>query len=938
MKKFSIKALLAVLILSAVSLYAQPVIEYKSLDELIPNTKQTVTGTLPNGLKYFIRQNKKPENRAELMIAVRAGSVYEDDDQQGLAHLCEHLCFNGTKNFPKDSLVKFLEGIGMKFGAELNAYTSFNETVYFLKVPTDNWENMEKAFQILEDWGHNVSFDPVEIDKERGVVLEEQRGGRGAGERVQNKHFPVLLKNSMYAKRLPIGDTNIIKNASYETIKRFYKDWYRPNLMAVIAVGDFDVEKVRATIVEKFSDMQNPKNERPREEVKIPSYPGVLVSIAKDKELTYSMINMVCKHEGMKKGTFAEYKNSVRNNLFNSMLNTRVQEITRKPNAPFLMAGAGEEGFLANLHAFNLIAITKPDQILNGFEGILNEVYRVQQHGFTQSEFDRTKKEIIRGVDKMLAEKDKVESDDLAQELKRHFTDGESYPGTEYDAALTKKFVNEITLAEVNEIAKKYLIKENAVITVSVIDKEGSLVPTEEQVIAKLDEVSAKKQTPYVDKVANKPLFPKEPIPGTITAEKEIPEIGATEWTLSNGMKLVLKPTDFKNDEIQVTGFSWGGTSLATDENYRTAENASSIMARGGVGKFDVDDLERMLAGKVAGAHTSIDDFTQDLSANCSPQDMETMFQLINLKFTEPRKDKEAFQSMIEKMKANIKNSETDPMKAFRDTVNGTMSNYHFRTMPYTVETVDQISLDKAFKFYRERFSNAGAFTLVFVGNFTKEKIKPMVEKYLASLPGSDTKEMWKDEGITYPKEKLKKVVYKGIEQKSAVRIYIKGDCEWTRKERLTAATLSEILNIRLRESIREDKSGTYGVGGRVALTNLPRPTYTTMVQFGCNPDRSEELVQAVIDVFEKMRKEPPTAEEMKKAKELHRRNREVGLKENEYWLSSIEQYLKNGEDLALIMDFEKRLDALTAEDVFNAAKKYLDISTMKTFIAMPEK
>ncbi len=938
MKKFSIMALLAVLILSAVSLYAQPVIDYKSLDEKIPNMKEVVTGKFDNGLTYFIRQNKKPANRAELMIIIRAGACYEDEDQKGLAHLNEHLCFNGTKNFPKDQLVKFLESIGMKFGAELNAYTSFDETVYFLKVPTDNEETLEKAMQILEDWGHNVAFDPTEVDKERGVVLEEQRGGRGAGERIQNKHLPVILHDSRYAVRLPIGDTNVVKNASHDVIKRFYYEWYRPELMSVVVVGDFEIEKMQQMIEKHFKGLTNPKNVRERIQYTVPDNKGILVSIASDKELTNPMINIMFKYPKLEKGTFREYREGYVQNFYNHMFNQRIQEIIRKPNAPFLYAGGGMEDFLSNLNAASFIALTKEDGIIDGFSGVLTEAYRIQQHGFTPGEFERAKKEMLRSNEKMLAEKGKEESDDLAQELKRHVLTGESYAGVDMDYALSKKFINEITLQEVNDLSKHIMQNDNVVITVSVPEKAGVAVPTEAQVIAKLEEVRNAKHAAYVDKVKTKPLFSKEPEPGTITSTENIKELDVTVWTLSNGMKMYLKKTDFKNDEIMVSGYSWGGTSLAPDNIYHSAENASSIVARGGLGKNDADAIERILTGKMASCQTSIDDFTQDLGAYCSPQDMEIMFQLINLHFTEPRKDKEAYRAMIEKMKASIKNSENAPEKAFRDTLNGTMTNYHFRTKPYTVETCDDIKLDEAFSFYRERFANAGQFTLFVVGNFNIDSLKLYTEKYLASLPSVPGQDKWKDEGITYPKESLKKVVYKGIEQKCTVRLMIKGDFNWTREERFLTNALSEIFNIRLRESIREDKSGTYGVGGRISATNIPKPTFTTSIGFGCNPDRSEELVDGCKDVMKKLVDEPVKPEELNKVKELLKRDREVNLKENRYWLNMLESYHKNGEDLRKILDFDKMVDGLTVEKLHNAAKKYLDMSTMKTFIAMPEK
>lgn len=915
-----------------------PNISYKSLNDKIPVDTSIIYGKLDNGLTYYIQSNKKPENRADLQIVINAGSVLEDDDQKGLAHFTEHMCFNGTKNFPKQELVSFLESTGMRFGADVNASTGFDQTYYTITIPLDKEGYLEKGMQVLEDWAHNVTFDAGEIEKERGVIMEEWRLRKGAQERIRQKHIPILFYNSKYEKRNPIGDTSIIEHASREQFLRYYQDWYRPNLMAIIVVGDINKYEIEKMIKERFGNLKNPQIPRVKEEFPIQPNKDVLISIAKDKEMPMSNITIYYKDKEDKDGTFGAYRLSIMNGLIAEMFNQRLQELTRKPEPPFLYGMGQKTNFIAKSSAFLLASGTKNDAILKGMESLLSEAYRAKEHGFTATELERAKKEFVRRVETSFAERDKTPSDRLAREYFRNFVSEEPIPGIEYELALTKKFIPDITLEELNQLFKSYIKKENVIITVSAPDKENIVIPTENEIKAKYDELSKKEFAAYVDQASNEPIFSKNVAPGTITSQKEIKKIGVTELKLSNGVKVFLKPTDFKNDQILIRAYSPGGTSLAPDKDYLSADEASQIVNEAGVSKFDATKLEKMLAGKVVGIRPYISELTEGLQGNAAPEDMETMFQLINLYFTEPRMDYDSYESYTTKLKESLKNSDLSPDKALRDTFNVTMSQYNYRERPMTESMLKELDPDKAFDFYKNRFSDASDFTFVFVGNFEVEKIKPFITQYIASLPATNRKETWKDLGIKPPKGFISKKVYKGMDKKSSVMIALTGPFEFNRENRNYLQSMIEVFNILLRESIREEKGGVYGIGARASTEKYPYQNYSINIRFGCDPTRSEELITEVKRIMKEMREKKVEKTYLQKAKEILLRGNEVNLKENNFWLSAIYQYDFNGEDLNLINEYNKLAEKLTLNDIQNAAKKYLTEENLVQVVLYPEK
>jgi zinc protease len=909
-----------------------------SLSSPIPVNPKVKIGVLKNGIKYYIMENMKPEHRMEMRLAVNAGSVLETDEQRGLAHFCEHMAFNGTKNFKKDELVKYLESIGVRFGNDLNAYTSFDETVYMLQIPTDKPELMEKGFQVIEDWAHNVSYDDEEIDKERGVIIEEWRSGKGAEQRMRDKQFPVLFHDSKYAVRLPIGLPEILNNFSHETLKSFYRDWYRPDLMAVVVVGDFDEATIEQKVIAHFENIAPHVNEPARKSFDIPDHAATLFTIATDPEATSTNVGLIIKHDRKPEEKLMDYRGQILDHLFASMLNDRYSELALQSNPPFLYAGGSYGRFLRPRDAFTLSAGTKEDGVERGLEALLTEAYRVEKHGFTESELERAKTNVLRSYEQLYNEREKTNSANYAREFVSNFLTGESMPGLELEYELHKKYMTSINVGEINKLAKEYMSEKNRVVTLTMPQKEGLRAPTENDLKAVIDAVAKKQIEPYVDQVSRKPLAQVADKGVKVASEKKIDELGLTEWTLSNGIKVVLKPTDFKNDEILIAAVSPGGSSLVADADILSASLVSNIVQMSGVGEFDAVQLRKILTGKVAVINPWIGETQEGFSGNCSPKDLETALQLIYLDFTAPRKDTAAYSSFFNRIKSALTNMGSAPEAVFRDTLNCTLAQYHPRRRPLNVERLSELDHDKALAIYKDRFADASDFTFFFVGAFDMQKIKPMIEKYLGALPVINRKESFKDNGIHPPKGVVDRAVKKGIDQKSMVCFAFTGPSEWSYANRYNLLALQELLNIKLREEIREEKGGTYGVGVRATMTRIPRQEYTVMVQFGCNPSRVDELSKTAMDVLKKVLNEQPANEDVAKIKELNKRERETNLKENNWWIGRLQAIYANGDDVHEINAFNEQVEKLSAGILHETAAKYLHLDNYVHVVLYPEK
>ena len=904
----------------------------------LPFDPKVRVGTLENGLRFYVRENRKPEARAELRLVVNAGSVLEDEDQQGLAHFVEHMTFNGTRDFPKHRLVDYLESIGMRFGPDLNAYTGFDETVYRLLVPTDSAAALEQGFQILEDWAHLVSFEPEEIDKERRVVIEEWRSGRGADARMRDKQLPVLLKGSPYAQRLPIGQTGVVDTFHYDTLRRFYRDWYRPDLMAVVAVGDFDGMRMEELIRREFSGIPRSEGPRGRTAPPVPDHKETLFAIASDPEADQSSVSLYSKMGVRRYDTLGMYRQKLVEGLYNGMLNQRLDELTKRPDPPFLYAFSSQQRFLRSKEIYVLGAGVQDNGVLQGLEAILTEAARAQRHGFTRSELKREKQDVLRGMEQIYRERDKSKSEGYAREYVGHFLWGEPFPGIETEYELTSELIPEISVEEVNRVADTWLTGQNRVVLVNVPEKPGIKAVREEDLLAAMERVREKEIPSYEDDAPDLPLVEHPPPPAKVVAEKVIPELGVTEWTLENGVQVVLKPTDFKNDQILFTSYSPGGHSLVSDTDYVAAMSATTVLSEGGLGGFNQIQLEKKLSGKVVSVSPQIGSLQEGISGHASPKDLETMFQLIYLTFTAPRADSLAFQAYRARVRGFLENRGASPEAAFSDTLQVTVAQYHHRARPLSVGLLKETDLQRSYKIYQDRFADASDFTFFFVGNFGLEEIRPLVQSYLGGLPSINRRETWRDVGMDPPKGVIEKTVRRGAEPRSLTKIVFSGPFEWNRQSRYGMHALATVLEIKLREALREDLGGTYGVGVGASPSHYPKEGYEISLSFGCAPERVQELTKEVFAQIDSLKESPAPESYILKVKEMDRRERETNLKENGFWLNSLQWYRIHGEDPRNILTYaDELIDRLTGEVVQRAARRYFDVNNYVRVVLYPE-
>jgi zinc protease len=903
----------------------------------LPLDPAVTTGKLKNGMTYFIRHNGKPSGRIELRLAVNAGSILEDNDQQGLAHFTEHMCFNGTEHFKKQELVSFMESIGMRFGGDVNASTSFDETTYMLQVPTDKPEVLDRAFQIMEDWAHYVSLEGDEIDKERGVIIEEWRQGRGADSRIRDHQYAVMYKNSRYAQRLPIGKKEVLESFKHETLRRFYKEWYRPDLMAIAVAGDLDIATMEQLVRKHFESIPATPNPRGRDSYTVPEFDQTRYAIAFDPEATRSNVSIVYQQPAQSRKSREDFRRDLVEELYNSMFNARLREIAQKADPPFISAGSYSGRSIRPLSTYTIMATTREGGIATGLEAIATEAERVRRFGFAATELARVKKEVTRSYESAVKEKDKTESRDLVRECVRYFLYGEVMPGVDVELALVKEFMPGISLEELNAQAEKFMPERNMVVSASGPSKDGSNQVDEAALASAIERARGTKLSAYVDKTTEKPLVPAAPKAGTVLKEREIPELGATEWTLSNGVHVILKPTDFKNDEVLLSAVSPGGTSLVPVDQLIHATLASSVVNECGLGEFSQTDLRKHLAGQVVRVTPLLRELFEGMQASASPQDMETMFKLIYLTFTAPRSDTAAFRSLVTRLKGMLHNRSAQPESALEDTTMVTISGYNPRRVPMSEERLAGVDLESSLKIFRDRFQDASDFTFTIVGSFTKESIRPLIEAWLGGLVSTKRQEAWRDPNVCFPQQPVVKEVRKGIEKKSAVRSIIQGPFTWTSEQRFAFNAMVEILRIKLREAVREEKGGTYGVGVMGNFDKFPTPRYTIAVSFGCNPDRVPELLSTVDQVMAALRDSAVEASYLDKVKEQMKRQRETRLKENSFWVSALEQAAMFGEDPREMLQYVPRVEAISLKQVQEAAKKYLPVDKGVRVILYPE-
>ena len=917
---------------------AQPKTKSKvsASSEVIPLDPTVRTGKLPNGFTYYIRKNVEPKNRVTLYLANKIGSIMENDDQLGLAHFMEHMGFNGTKNFPKNDLVNYLQKTGVRFGADLNAYTSFDETVYQLPIPSDDPEILKNGIQIMRDWAQDATLSDEEINKERGVVIEEKRLGKGAQQRMQDQFLPMLFNNSRYSNRLPIGTEEVLKNFTPATLRQFYTDWYRPDLQALIVVGDIDVDAMEQTIKDKFSDLKKSAKAPVRTRYTIPLLDKNQFITVTDKEFPVSVAQIIIKHPESKLITKDDYKSSIVRSLFNQMLGARFAELSKQANPPFLQGGASISPFLAGLDNYSAVVVAKPGEMERGFKAVLTETERVQRYGFTETELERAKQSYLTGMESSFKEKDKTPSNSFVNEYLRHFLEGEASPGIEYEFNLANSLTAGITLNDLNGYSKKYITDVNRDVIIMGPEKDKDNLPNEAAIEKWISEIKQSNVIAYVDQVSNKPLLAATLKGGKIVSESKTAEIGVTELKLSNGVKVILKPTDFKNDEISFSAFSPGGTSLYSDADFQSASFATAIIRSGGIGEFNSVQLPKLLSGKIAFVSPYIAERSEGLSGSTTPKDLETALQLTYLYFTAPRKDAETFKGLIEQQKGGLANRGNDPNSVFADSVSAILGNYNVRRTGPTIEKLNQVNLDRAFEIYKERFADASDFTFIFIGNFDAEKIKPMLEQYLGSLPSLNRNETAKDLGINIPAGKIEKKIFKGQEPKATVRLVFSGDYTYSEKNNNQLDALAEVLTIKLIERLREDEGGVYGAGARASYTKMPKGRYTFNISFGCAPENVDKLINSTLDEINKIKEKGAQALDIEKFIAEETRSTETQIKDNNFWLGYLTTQYQNEENPKQVLTYVESLKELTPELIKSAAKTRLSDNYIR-LVLLPE-
>jgi zinc protease len=913
-----------------------------SLSQSMPVDPEATLGTLPNGLRYYVRPNGKPARRAELRLVVRAGSVLEDDDQKGLAHFVEHMEFEGTQHFPAGRLVDFLSSLGLAIGPDANAATSFNDTQYTLRVPTDAPGILDRALLVLEDWAHSATFDQSGIERERAIVLSEWRMNLGASERTADAIRRVQLEGSRYSVRPPIGDPDVISRATREQLTRFYRDWYRPDLMAVIVVGDVDRDATVAMIKEHFSSLPGPALERPRPVFDVPERPGARYAIVTDKETTATTVELTDLRPARNQGSVAGYREIIRDQLFSDLLSGRLNEVRERPNAPFLRARALRELFptTPTRDEAAMEALVASGGVAQGLDGLITELQRVARFGFTATELDRAKDSMMRSYERSVTESPDRESSSRADEYTRNFLQNEALPTIWQELAFHRRFLPSITLAEINALVGDWFPDRNRLIVVSAPDAAGITLPTEAQLAQVVTTASARRPEPYVETATRQTLMDAPPRAGAIVRTVERPEAGITEWTLSNGARVALKPTKLRADQILFRAIAPGGTSLASDADFPSARIADTAISAGGVASLSATSLTRLLAGKAIAVQPFIDDVNEGMQGGSTPQDLETMFQLLYLRFTQPRADAAAFDALKAQARALLANPNANPDVVFNRTIEELLNGGHPRRQSITPATVDRWDLAKALAFYKARFADAGNFTFVFVGSFTIEAIKPFVETYLASLPATQTHETWRDAGVTLATGTIEKTIEIGIAPKSNVGIVLSGSFEYDAAHLLAMRAVMLVLRSRLFDSIRQELGGTYSINATFDAQKFPRPQFAVRIEWTCDPVRAESLVQRVRQEIASTRDLRPARQQLTIIRDTLQRDFERDSQENGYLLNAIaKDYEENGgKNVGDIEQLPAQLAALTSAQISEAAQAYLSGANAVTVIQNPQK
>lgn len=906
-----------------------------SPDTPLPRTPDLVEGTLDNGLQWYIRPNTEPAARAELRLIVKAGSVYEDDDQQGLAHLLEHMAFNGTAHFGETELVATLESLGMQFGAHTNAYTSTDETVYKLRVPTDDPVALETAFTVLGDWSNAMTLADDAIERERGVVREEWRRSRGVGGRIRDATWPALWGDSPYADRLPIGTEQSLSTFEPDAVRRFYRDWYRPDKMAVVAVGDFDVADIQARIAETFGGLARTEHARPDPDLSDTPVAEHVVILA-DPEITRTSAELDLRLASTESATYGGYRERLVTGLALGAFAERCRTLGLGDDPPFLGCGGGRQRITPGFEVEVGVVGTQDELLLEGLDALVVEIERFRRYGLTQAELDRLKAATLSRYEGLLNEEQATPSARLAEELVRVATTGESVPGIAHEHQVVVAVLPTVGLDEVNAAAAAFLAPGHRHIKIMMPAREGLAVPTQDQVLAVIAAVEAREIAPPVEVQVDGPLIETLPEPGSITERRRIDGLDIEVWTLSNGAEVWLKPTDFKADEVLFQGWSPGGRAMVDDAHYRFADSALGIQGRSGVGAWTTADLSLRLQGTRATVSANLGRYSEGLKGSASPEHLEDMFQLAWLKLTQPRFEAAALETWQEQQLVTARNRRNRPDAALDDAYLRLMWNDHLRMAPWTEEGLAGLDLAESEAFYRSRFGHAGDFTFILVGAFEPAAIEPLVTRYLASLPADGTDDDPQPDGAERSSGALEETVYAGLDDKARLKWRFHGSWDNTSDNRVALGAMADVLDVLLRDELREERGGVYSVSVQVSNRMIPEE-YTLTIDFQCDPARLAELEQATADVIRRLQTEGVDEAKVAAQQEMNRRNWETNLETNGFWRGQIAAGVERGQDLEdLIGGYTARNDGLTPALIQETAVQRLDFDRYVLVRLMP--
>jgi len=907
----------------------------------MPNDETVRAGVLENGMTYYIKANQEPKERASFYIIQNVGALLEEDNQNGLAHFLEHMAFNGTEHFPDKGIIDFLERHGVAFGENINAYTMQNQTVYNLSdVPVNKPGILDSCLLILNDWSNYLLLTEEEIDSERGVIKEEWRTRRTAQFRMYKAALPYYYPNSKYAERDVIGDFEVLENFEYDALRDFYHKWYRTDLQAIAMAGDFDAEEMEKKVIDLFSQIPSVENAPERPFYEIPDHTVPVFGLVTDKEAAQTIIRYMIRHRKVKEGpeTIMDHREKYIHQLFNAMMGQRIEELVQKGDPPFVFGLINYGDFERGYEALNAFVMPKPNEEDLGFSALLTELERVKRYGFVQGELDRAKAEILTRWEKYYKERDKISNEEYVNDYMNHYLEGDAYVSAETGYMFVQGIMPSITLDDFNQRLEQWTTEENQVLVIEGPEGEDVEHLSEEASLAIFGQVASADIEPYKDEELAESLVSEELALAAISSTKELPEFDAVEWTLENGAKVIFRHAEFEKDQIQIRGYSKGGSSLYGDDYVPTADMLTSLVSFYGVGDFDATGLQKMLSGKNVSLQLSLGSLSEGLNGTASPKDMEAMMQLLYLHFNHPRFDVEAHEAIMARYMAMIENMNNNPQKIMSDSLSLILTDYHPRSRVLDQEFLKEIDYEKIEEVYMDRFADASDFFFVIAGNMDQEEVKVLVQKYIGAIKDLDRDEIWMDRKVYEPEGVVEKTIPLALETpKANVNIVINKEMEYSPYNRMVMRVIENILDLRFMESIREDEGGTYVLGVRTSLNRWPLEKASMRISFDCDPTRSSELKEKVFEELEKLAKEGPSEVDLSKTVENILKDREQSKEHNSYYLSAIYSYYVHDINYDDPDNYENIVKGLSVKDVKKVMKAFYKNPNVVDVVFEPE-